>query len=76
MKIIKSGIELDQLELDQVMGGMCACGCPIGMSGTNLAVPGTENGSCYCACTCGVDSKDFSFQYEYMDIYLYINPEP
>ena len=76
MKIFKSGIELDQSELDQVMGGMCACGCPIGMSGTNLAVPGTDNGSCYCSCTCSVDSKVSAFYGEYLEIYLYIYPEP
>jgi len=74
MKIIKSGIELDPSELDQAFGGMCACGCPIGMSGTNLAVGGTENNGCYCSCTCSIELLHSDFINEYRNIYSYIYP--
>ncbi len=76
MKILKSGIEMEPSELDEVKGGLCSCGCDIGYNGMRMSVLGEENGSCYCGCTCNSSTGLYSseWNYDFYGGYIQINP--
>jgi len=55
MKVLNCGVEMTPEELRKSRGGMCACGCSVGIgadSGTN----GAEQGDT-CFCSCDLDNE-------------------
>jgi hypothetical protein len=50
MKVLKSGGEIDPKKANKIKGGACSCHCDIGVSSTNVNVPGHVHDICLCNC--------------------------
>jgi hypothetical protein len=51
MKVLKSGVEVDESKQDKVKGGACCCFCEFGWSSAGISNPATYGDICLCQCS-------------------------
>lgn len=50
MRVLKSGIEVDNTKKSKIKGGACCCFCQYGWSSSGITFPGTVGDICLCHC--------------------------